>query len=155
MVVSCWAIETISGMRRIIVRHNRFAGTDTGLRFKSGMSRGGKTEKLFISDIMMTDIKDEAIIFQCDYVDRPAGSDPNKVPTFTEEQKKKAPYFQGTSISRMSSVMEPPRVSRQVVSSVSTMCVTSTSRTPPLSIPIPTRRLTRRQQSSISRTSIW
>lgn len=146
--------ETISGMRRIIVRHNRFAGTDTGLRFKSGMSRGGKTEKLFISDIMMTDIKDEAIIFQCDYVDRPAGSDPNKVPTFTEEQRRRLPISR-TSISRMSSVMEPPRVSRQVVSSVSTMCVTSTSRTPPLSIPIPTRRLTRRQQSSISRTSIW
>ena len=93
--------ETISGMRRIIVRHNRFAGTDTGLRFKSGMSRGGKTEKLFISDIMMTDIKDEAIIFQCDYVDRPAGSDPNKVPTFTEEQKKKAPYFQDIHISNV------------------------------------------------------
>lgn len=50
---------------------------------------------------MMTDIKDEAIIFQCDYVDRPAGSDPNKVPTFTEEQKKKAPYFQDIHISNV------------------------------------------------------
>ena len=93
--------ETISGMRRIVVRHNRFSGTDTGLRFKSGMSRGGKTEKMYISDIMMTDIKDEAIIFQCDYVDRPAGSDPHKVPTFTEEQKKKAPYFQDIHISNV------------------------------------------------------
>ena len=93
--------ETISGMRRIIVRHNRFAGTDTGLRFKSGMGRGGKTEQMYISDIMMTDIKDEAIIFQCDYVDRPAGSDPNKIPTFTEEQRKKAPYFQDIHISNV------------------------------------------------------
>lgn len=93
--------ETISGMRRIVVRHNRFSGTDTGLRFKSGMGRGGKTEQMYISDIMMTDIKDEAIVFQCDYVDRPAGSDPKKVPTFTEEQKKKAPYFQDIHISNV------------------------------------------------------
>ena len=93
--------ETISGMRRIIVRHNRFAGTDTGLRFKSGIPRGGKTEQLYISDIMMTDIKDEAIVFQCDYVDRPAGSDPNAIPTYTEKQKKLAPEFQDIHISNI------------------------------------------------------
>ncbi len=93
--------ETISGMRRMVVRNCRFSGTDTGLRFKSGLSRGGKTEQLFVSDIVMTDIKNEAIVFQCDYVDRPAGSDPNKVPVFTEEQKKKAPYFQDIHISNV------------------------------------------------------
>ena len=93
--------ETISGMRRIVVRHNRFSGTDTGLRFKSGIGRGGKTEQLYISDIVMTDIKDEAIVFQCDYVDRPAGSDPNKVPTYTEEQRKSAPDFQDIHISNV------------------------------------------------------
>ncbi len=93
--------ETISGMRRIVVRHNRFSGTDTGLRFKSGLSRGGKTEQMYISDIVMTDIKDEAIVFQCDYLDRPAGSDPNKVPTFTAEQRKLAPEFQDIHISNI------------------------------------------------------
>ena len=93
--------ETMQGMRRIVVRHNRFSGTDTGLRFKSGLGRGGKTEHMFISDIMMTDIKDEAIVFQCDYVDRPAGSDPNALPTFTDEQKRVAPYFQDIHISNV------------------------------------------------------
>ena len=93
--------ETMQGMRRIVVRHNRFSGTDTGLRFKSGLGRGGKTEQMFISDIMMTDIKDEAIVFQCDYVDRPAGSDPNAFPTFTDEQKRVAPYFQDIHISNV------------------------------------------------------
>ena len=88
-------------MRRIVVRDCRFSGTDTGLRFKSGMGRGGKTEQMYISNIMMTDIKDEAIIFQCDYVDRPAGSDPNAMPTFTEEQKKLAPNFQDIHISNV------------------------------------------------------
>ncbi|MBQ9230064.1 MAG: glycoside hydrolase family 28 protein [Prevotella sp.] len=90
--------ETITGMRRIVVRHNRFSGTDTGLRFKSGLGRGGKTEQLYVSDIVMTDIKDEAIVFQCDYLDRPAGSNENEVPTFTEEQRKKAPDFQDIHI---------------------------------------------------------
>ena len=93
--------ETMQGMRRIVVRNNRFSGTDTGLRFKSGLGRGGKTEQMFISDIVMTDIKDEAIIFQCDYVDRPAGSDLNAVPTFTAEQKKVAPFFQDIHISNV------------------------------------------------------
>lgn len=90
--------ETAAGVRRIVVRHCRFSGTDTGLRFKSGLGRGGKTEQMFISNIVMTDIKDEAIIFQCDYVDRPAGSDPNAVPTFTEEQRRWAPDFQDIHI---------------------------------------------------------
>ena len=93
--------ETVSGIRRIVVRHNRFCGTDTGLRFKSGIGRGGMTDQLYISDIVMTDIKDEAIIFQCDYVDRPAGSDPNAIPTYTEEQRKSAPQFQGIHISNV------------------------------------------------------
>ena len=93
--------ETMSGMRRIVVRHNRFCGTDTGLRFKSGIGRGGKTEQLFIEDIVMTDIKDEAIVFQCDYVDRPAGTDPNATPTYTEEQRRSAPEFQDIHISRV------------------------------------------------------
>ena len=67
--------EDITSMKRIVVRRCRFSGTDTGLRFKSGIGRGGKTEDIYISDIVMNDITDEAIIFQCDYVDRPAGSE--------------------------------------------------------------------------------
>ena len=93
--------ETISGMRRIVVRHNRFCGTDTGLRFKSGIGHGGKTEQLYISDIQMTDIKDQAIVFQCDYVDRPAGSDTSAQPQLTDEQRKLAPDFQDINIERI------------------------------------------------------
>ncbi len=88
--------ETQQAMRRIVVRNCRFSGTDTGLRFKSGLGRGGKTEQMFISDIVMTDIKDEAIIFQCDYFDKPAGStkkDPEYT-DFTEQQRQFVPIFQ-------------------------------------------------------------
>ena len=62
--------EYSNGMKNIVMRHNRFSGTDTGLRFKSGVGRGGKTEGIYISDIVMTDIKDEAIIFECSYADK-------------------------------------------------------------------------------------
>ena len=68
--------ENICGTRRLVVRQCRFSGTDTGLRFKSGIGRGGETEKVYISDVVMTDINDQAIVFQCDYVDRPAGAAP-------------------------------------------------------------------------------
>lgn len=85
--------EDVCGMKRIVVRDCTFSGTDTGLRFKSGIGRGGKTEDIYISNIMMTDIISEAITIQCDYADRPAGSKESdvvrptelvKVPEFTD-----------------------------------------------------------------------
>lgn len=77
--------NTASGMRRFVVRRNTFAETDTGLRFKSGIGRGGKTEQLYISDIMMTDIANEAIVFQCDY--------DGKSPDETEDLYKQKDYL--------------------------------------------------------------
>ena len=83
--------EFSGGMENIIVRHNTFCGTDTGLRFKSAPERGGKTSTIRIHDIQMTDIKDQAIVFQTDYADRPAGYENNQaaktlnfVPEFTD-----------------------------------------------------------------------
>ena len=78
--------ENICGTRRLVVRQCRFSGTDTGLRFKSGIGRGGETEKVYISDVVMTDIADEAIIFQCDYVNKPAGVAPLQLPRGGESQ---------------------------------------------------------------------
>ncbi len=66
--------EFSGGMFDIVVRDNTFSGTDTGLRFKSGAGRGGKTRGIHISDIYMSDIKDEAITFETSYADRPVGS---------------------------------------------------------------------------------
>lgn len=73
--------EFSGGMEDIIVRHNTFSGTDTGLRFKSAPERGGTTRNIRISDIIMTDIKDEAIVFETAYVDRPAGYEDNQAAT--------------------------------------------------------------------------
>lgn len=76
--------ESICGMKRIVVRDCSFAGTDIGLRFKSNVGRGGKCEDIYISGIMMTDIINSAIHFECDYADRPAGADDNKAPEKVE-----------------------------------------------------------------------
>ncbi len=92
--------ETIGGVRDLVVRGNRFLGTDVGLRFKSALGRGGKTERMFIENIMMADISGEAISFQCDYVNRAAGDAVNAV-TFTEEERRLAPHFQDIHISRV------------------------------------------------------
>ena len=89
--------EIAGGIRRIVVRNNTFSGTDVGLRFKSALGRGGCTEALYISDIMMNDIAGEAIVFQCDYVNRQAGDNGAK-PVFTEADKEWAPQFQDIHI---------------------------------------------------------
>lgn len=67
--------DDAGGMKNIVVRNCTFSGTDTGLRFKSAIGRGGKTENIFISDIVMNDIKDEAVTFSCDYADKSYNKD--------------------------------------------------------------------------------
>ncbi|MBR1886885.1 MAG: glycoside hydrolase family 28 protein [Bacteroidales bacterium] len=67
--------EFSGGMNKIVVKENTFSGTDTGLRFKSAPERGGKTSDLWISDIYMSDIQGEALVFETTYADRPVGRD--------------------------------------------------------------------------------
>ena len=99
--------NTSSGIRRIVCRRNTFTHTDTGLRFKSGIGRGGKTEQLYISDIMMTDIVHEAVVFHCDYADMAPGDtkdnflDPGFVDRFSKEDRVWTPDFQDIHISRV------------------------------------------------------
>lgn len=58
------------GMKNIVVRNCTYNGTDVGLRFKSGMDRGGKTENVYCDSIYMSNIKGEAIIFENTYVNK-------------------------------------------------------------------------------------
>ena len=67
--------EFSAGIRNVVVRCNTFSGTDTGLRFKSAPGRGGKTEKIYIEDITMSDIRDQAVVFETTYVDVPVGTE--------------------------------------------------------------------------------
>jgi polygalacturonase len=59
--------EMSSGVRNVRVNNCVFMGTDLGLRFKSTRGRGGVVEKIFISNIRMTDIATDAIGFNMYY----------------------------------------------------------------------------------------
>ena len=89
--------DIAGGMKDITVRHNTFCGTDTGLRFKSAPERGGRCENIRISDIAMTDIRGEAIVFETSYADRPAGQDDNVAP----ETENYLPDFRDIVIERV------------------------------------------------------
>ena len=89
--------EFSGGMYRIVVRNNTFSGTDTGLRFKSAPGRGGKCGEIFISDIYMSDIQGEAVIFETSYADRPVGRDDAVASTVQEF----VPEFSDIRISRV------------------------------------------------------
>lgn len=89
--------DCAGGHRDMLVTDCLFTGTDTGLRFKSAIGRGGRTDNIQIRNIVMTNIKEAAIIFECSYQDRPAvgaGSQSEAVPEL-------APEFQGIDIDRV------------------------------------------------------
>jgi polygalacturonase len=60
--------EFSGGVTDVAVLDNTFTGTDTGLRFKSAPGRGGKTSRLYIDNVIMSDIRDQAIVFETGYV---------------------------------------------------------------------------------------
>ena len=73
--------EFSAGIENVVALRNTFSGTDTGLRFKSAPGRGGKTQGIRIADTWMSDIRDEAIVFETSYVDVPVGSEGKSVAT--------------------------------------------------------------------------
>lgn len=60
--------EMSRGVRNICVERCTFIGTDTGIRFKSALGRGGIVENITIRDINMLRIRDEAVIMTMGYV---------------------------------------------------------------------------------------
>jgi polygalacturonase len=90
--------NTDGGMRRIFVSDCNFIGTDVGLRFKSNMGRGGLVDSIFIQDIFMQDIVNEAVLFDTYYEDMPAGA--VKVPNKARPTDK-TPEFRDFYISRI------------------------------------------------------
>lgn len=78
-------------IRDVVIENCLFLGTDTGIRFKSAIGRGGVVEDIIIRNIQMTDIETEAIIFTMGYTlfhldheasDEPDRIDPEDIPEF-------------------------------------------------------------------------
>jgi polygalacturonase len=65
--------EMSGGARNIFVTDCTFIGTDIGLRFKTVRGRGGIVEDIYIKNIAMRNILNEAILFDMYYMSR-AGS---------------------------------------------------------------------------------
>jgi polygalacturonase len=59
--------EMSGGVRNIRVNNCVFIGTDIGLRFKTQRGRGGVVEKIYLSNIQMTNIPTDAISFNMYY----------------------------------------------------------------------------------------
>ncbi len=59
--------NTDGGMENISVSNCDYVGTDIGLRFKSARGRGGVVRNIYISNIYMKDIVNEAILFDTYY----------------------------------------------------------------------------------------
>ena len=82
--------EMSGDVRNVRVNNCTFMGTDIGLRFKSTRGRGGVVEKIYISNIRMTDIPGDAINFNLYYggkspLDEKAGIAETNFPPVTEE----------------------------------------------------------------------
>ncbi len=60
--------EMSGGVKNLYVSNCNFLGTDVGLRFKTARGRGGVVEKIYVTDINMTDIPGEAILFDMYYM---------------------------------------------------------------------------------------
>ncbi len=63
--------EMSGGVQNIWMANCTFIGTDVGLRFKSVRGRGGVVHNIFINDIQMMDIPNEAILFDLFYEGNP------------------------------------------------------------------------------------
>jgi polygalacturonase len=87
--------NTDGGMKNISVSNCNFIGTDIGLRFKSSRTKGGLVENIFINNIYMKDIVNEAILFDT-YYETSANQDQTLQPV-----DEKTPRFQKFHISNV------------------------------------------------------
>ena len=90
--------NTDGGMNNIYVKDCDFVGTDVGIRVKSNSGRGGMVHNIFIKDIFMTDIVDEAVLFDTYYEDVTAGKNAKDVKTTIRD---KIPQFEDFFISNV------------------------------------------------------
>lgn len=89
--------NTDGGMKNIFVSNCLFDGTDIGIRVKSNSGRGGDVSQIFIQNITMKNIIEEAVLFDTFYADAPAGS--SKESQDEQLTGEKVPFFHDFFIS--------------------------------------------------------
>lgn len=84
--------EMSGGAHHIYIENCVFNGTDTGIRFKSTRGRGGLVENIYLDNIRMRNIAEDAFTFSLYYANKPVGgkadadtSSEDAIPEVTEE----------------------------------------------------------------------
>lgn len=88
--------EMSGGVRNIFISDCCFIGTDVGLRFKSTRGRGGIVENIYINNIVMTNIPEEALLFDLFY-GKKGKATAHEMPAVSEE----TPIFRDIHISNI------------------------------------------------------
>jgi DNA sulfur modification protein DndE len=80
--------EMSGGVRNLFVSNCTFMGSDVGLRFKTARGRGGVVEDIYVTDVNMTEIPGEAVLFDMYYAAKdpvPQEGESNELPTIKAE----------------------------------------------------------------------
>src|SRR5690606_5585170 len=83
--------EMSGGVKNIVISNCIFDGTDRGIRLKTARGRGGVVENIRVSNIVMRNIRDQAIVLNTQY----AKTEPEPV-------SERTPQFKNIHISNMS-----------------------------------------------------
>lgn len=74
--------EMSGSVRKVVISNCVFDGTDRGIRLKSTRGRGGVVEDIRISNIVMSNIRNEAIVMDLMYSNMPAEPFSDRTPIF-------------------------------------------------------------------------
>jgi polygalacturonase len=74
--------EMSGSVRRVVISNCIFDGTDRGIRIKSTRGRGGVVEDIQVSNIVMRNIKEEAVILSLEYKKVAAEPFSDRTPVF-------------------------------------------------------------------------
>lgn len=74
--------EMSGGVRKVTISNCVFDGTDRGIRIKSTRGRGGVVEDIRVSNIVMNNIKQEAVVLNLKYSGMPAEPKSERTPVF-------------------------------------------------------------------------
>lgn len=86
--------NTDGGMENISVRNCDYVGTDIGLRFKSARGRGGVVKNIYVNNIYMKDIVNEAILFDTYYEGLGPGERTPSQSSVAQALNERTPIFQ-------------------------------------------------------------
>lgn len=90
--------NTDGGMHNIYVTDCVFNGSDIGLRIKSNIGRGGNVHDIYIDNIKMDNIVNEAILFSTSYDDKAVGKTSTENPITKAD---KVPHYHDFHISNI------------------------------------------------------